>query len=34
MVMFYQMGMVPRTMAFKMCQSNGSIRKKDTLNNF
>jgi hypothetical protein len=34
MVMFYQMGMVPRTMAFKMCQSNGSIRKKDTLDNF
>lgn len=26
------MGMVPRTMAFKMCQSNGSIRKNDTLN--
>lgn len=33
MVRFYQMGMVPRTMAFKMCQSNGSIRKKkDTMN--
>lgn len=32
MVRFYQMGMVPRTMAFKMCQSNGSIRKNDTLN--